>query len=77
MVDTKPVPVTVITDPVPPTSSTEGDTEAMVGEGLLTTRLVGVPDALVTVPLDTTTVNCAPVANCVAGSVAVSSVPLT
>jgi hypothetical protein len=77
VVDTKPVPVTVTTGLDELTTSIEGETEATVGAGLFTTRFTGVPDELVVVPLDTTTANCIPVANCVAGTVAVNSVLLT
>jgi hypothetical protein len=59
---TNPVPVTVTTGDVAPVTSIVGDTDAIAGAGLSTSRFSGVPDPLLTDPFDTTTANSVPLA---------------
>jgi hypothetical protein len=77
VVGTKPVPVTVTACTDAPSNSTAGELDAITGDGLSTSRLIGVPAAVLTVPLSTVTASCAPLASCVVGTVAVSWVLLT
>jgi hypothetical protein len=77
VVETNPVPVTVTTGDAAPSSSLLGDTDDIVGEGLFTVRLMGVPDALFSDPFTTTTANWPALANCVAGTTAVTCELLT
>jgi hypothetical protein len=77
VVGTKPVPATVMTAGAAPVSSVMGDIDAIVGEGLSTSRLIVVPEPLLDDPFDTTTCICAPLVNWLAGTVTVSCVALT
>jgi hypothetical protein len=77
VVDTKPVPVTVTTGDGAPNSSLVGDIDEIVGEGLSTSRFVGVADPLFSDPLTTSTASFPPLANCAAGTTAVSCELLT
>jgi hypothetical protein len=77
VVGTKPVPVTVMTADAAPVSSLAGDTDVIVGAGLSTSRFIAVPEALLDDPFDTITDISAPLANWLAGTVAVSCVLFT
>ena len=76
VVGTKPVPVRVRTSDAVPANALVGDTDARVGAGLSTSRLVAVADPLLYDPFKTATGTCAPLTNCEAGTIAVSCVAL-
>lgn len=70
------VPFTVTTAEAVPVISLLGEMDVSVGRGLSTSKLMEVPE-LLTVPFTTLTVRAPPFAIWLAGTVAVSCVPLT
>lgn len=77
VVGTNPVPVTVMFVELVPVGSLVGDTDAIVGAGLSTSRSIGTPDPLLNDPFRTTTDSSPPLTSWVAGTVAVNCVLFT